>query len=37
VLWDISQHEKKLQNAKPVADGIKVTTANMVNASVLNI
>ncbi|NXS49840.1 WDR63 protein, partial [Balaeniceps rex] len=36
VLWDISQHEEKLQNAKTVADGIKVTAVNMVNASVLN-
>ncbi|NXF32805.1 WDR63 protein, partial [Nyctibius bracteatus] len=37
VLWDISQHEEKLQNAEPVADGIKMTAVNMVNASVLNI
>ncbi|KAF1468926.1 WD repeat-containing protein 63, partial [Eudyptula minor novaehollandiae] len=37
VLWDISQHEEKLQNAKTVADGIKVTAVNMVNASILNI
>ncbi|NWH54236.1 WDR63 protein, partial [Fregata magnificens] len=37
VLWDISQHEEKLQNAKTVADGIKITAVNMVNASILNI
>ncbi|KAK1210332.1 DNAI3 protein, partial [Pygoscelis papua] len=37
VLWDISQQEEKLQNAKTVADGIKVTAVNMVNASILNI
>ncbi|NXL46215.1 WDR63 protein, partial [Podilymbus podiceps] len=36
VLWDISQHEEKLQNAKTVADEIKIT-ADMVNASILNI
>ncbi|XP_010118450.1 PREDICTED: WD repeat-containing protein 63, partial [Chlamydotis macqueenii] len=35
VLWDISQHEEKLQNAKTVADGIQMTAVNMVNASVL--
>ncbi|NXE06677.1 WDR63 protein, partial [Lophotis ruficrista] len=35
VLWDISQHEEKLQNAKTVADGIQMTDVNMVNASVL--
>ncbi|KAM6199951.1 dynein axonemal intermediate chain 3 [Sarcoramphus papa] len=29
VLWDISQHEEKLQNAKTVADGIKITAVNM--------
>ncbi|KAM9280403.1 dynein axonemal intermediate chain 3 [Cariama cristata] len=28
VLWDISQHEEKLQNAKTVADGIKITAVN---------
>ncbi|NXK14203.1 WDR63 protein, partial [Herpetotheres cachinnans] len=37
VLWDISQHEKKLQNAKNFADGIKITAVNMVNASILNV
>ncbi|NXT39498.1 WDR63 protein, partial [Pelecanoides urinatrix] len=37
VLWDISQHEEKLQNAKTVADGVKKTAVNMVNASILNI
>ncbi|NXH78999.1 WDR63 protein, partial [Hydrobates tethys] len=37
VLWDISQHEEKLQNAKTVADGVKITAVNMVNASVLNV
>ncbi|NXU22291.1 WDR63 protein, partial [Thalassarche chlororhynchos] len=37
VLWDISQHEEKLQNAKTVADGIKITAVNTVNASILNI
>ncbi|NXD82038.1 WDR63 protein, partial [Halcyon senegalensis] len=36
-LWDISQHEEKLQNAKTVPDGIKVTAVNTVNASVLNV
>ncbi|NXE79223.1 WDR63 protein, partial [Cochlearius cochlearius] len=35
VLWDISQHEEKLQNAKTDADGIKVTAVNMANASIL--
>ncbi|XP_075615941.1 dynein axonemal intermediate chain 3 isoform X3 [Balearica regulorum gibbericeps] len=29
VLWDISQHEEKLQNAKPVADEIMMTAVNM--------
>ncbi|NXJ80679.1 WDR63 protein, partial [Trogon melanurus] len=37
VLWDISQHEEKLQNVKPVADEVKTTAANVVNASFLNI
>ncbi|NXN12830.1 WDR63 protein, partial [Indicator maculatus] len=37
VLWDISEHEEKLQNAKTVADDIKVTAVNRANASVLNI
>ncbi|KFP67853.1 WD repeat-containing protein 63, partial [Cariama cristata] len=37
VLWDISQHEEKLQNAKTVADGIKITAVNTVNVSILNI
>ncbi|NXX58677.1 WDR63 protein, partial [Scopus umbretta] len=37
VLWDISQHEEKLQNAKTVADGLKITAVNTVNASILNI
>ncbi|NWS50995.1 WDR63 protein, partial [Chunga burmeisteri] len=37
VLWDISQHEEKLQNAKMVADGIKITAVNMVSVSILNI
>ncbi|NXA26264.1 WDR63 protein, partial [Ibidorhyncha struthersii] len=37
VLWDISQHEEKLQNAKTAADGMKMTAVNMVNASILNI
>ncbi|NXY89360.1 WDR63 protein, partial [Alcedo cyanopectus] len=36
-LWNISQHEEKLKNAKTVADGIEVTAVNMVNASVLNV
>ncbi|NXS54230.1 WDR63 protein, partial [Brachypteracias leptosomus] len=36
VLWDISQHEEKLQNAKTVADGIEVRAVNVVNASILN-
>ncbi|KFQ63541.1 WD repeat-containing protein 63, partial [Pelecanus crispus] len=36
ILWDISQHEEKLQNAKTVADGIEITAVNMVNASILN-
>ncbi|NXI35750.1 WDR63 protein, partial [Galbula dea] len=34
VLWDISQHGEKLQNAKTVADEIKVTAVNMVNPSI---
>ncbi|KFV17009.1 WD repeat-containing protein 63, partial [Tauraco erythrolophus] len=29
VIWDISQHEEKLKNAKTVADGIKMTAVNM--------
>ncbi|XP_056212523.1 dynein axonemal intermediate chain 3 isoform X3 [Falco biarmicus] len=29
VLWDISQREEKLQNAKTFADGIKITAVNM--------
>ncbi|GAB0193019.1 dynein intermediate chain 3, axonemal [Grus japonensis] len=29
VLWDISQHEEKLQNAKPVADEVMMTAVNM--------
>ncbi|XP_075567514.1 dynein axonemal intermediate chain 3 isoform X4 [Pelecanus crispus] len=29
ILWDISQHEEKLQNAKTVADGIEITAVNM--------
>ncbi|NXF90567.1 WDR63 protein, partial [Eubucco bourcierii] len=37
VLWDISQHEEKLQNAKTVADKIEVTAVNIANASLLNI
>ncbi|NXT55435.1 WDR63 protein, partial [Pluvianellus socialis] len=37
VLWDISQHEEKLQNAKTAADEINMTAVNTVNASVLNI
>ncbi|KFV43017.1 WD repeat-containing protein 63, partial [Gavia stellata] len=37
VLWDISQHKEKLRNAKTVADGIKITAVNTVNASILNI
>ncbi|NXH20470.1 WDR63 protein, partial [Bucco capensis] len=37
VLWDISQHEEKLQNAKTVAEENEVTAVNMVNASVPNI
>ncbi|XP_075567516.1 dynein axonemal intermediate chain 3 isoform X5 [Pelecanus crispus] len=31
ILWDISQHEEKLQNAKTVADGIEITAVNMDN------
>ncbi|XP_037260491.1 dynein intermediate chain 3, axonemal isoform X7 [Falco rusticolus] len=31
VLWDISQREEKLQNAKTFADGIKITAVNMDN------
>ncbi|NWR63289.1 WDR63 protein, partial [Bucorvus abyssinicus] len=37
VLWDISQHEEKLQSAKPVADGTEITAVNTVNSSILNI
>ncbi|NWW90581.1 WDR63 protein, partial [Rhynochetos jubatus] len=37
VLWDISQHEKNLQKANTVADGIKMTAVDMVNSSILNI
>ncbi|NWU61673.1 WDR63 protein, partial [Pterocles burchelli] len=37
VLWDISQHEEKLQNTKTVDDGIEITAVNTVNASILNI
>ncbi|NXT21528.1 WDR63 protein, partial [Syrrhaptes paradoxus] len=37
VLWDISQHEEKLQNTKIVDDGIEITAVNTVNASILNI
>ncbi|KFR03726.1 WD repeat-containing protein 63, partial [Opisthocomus hoazin] len=33
VLWDISQHEKKLQNAKPVADGIKPSLMQVQQSS----
>ncbi|NXS66709.1 WDR63 protein, partial [Pandion haliaetus] len=36
-LWDISQHEEKLQNAKTVADGTSITAVNTVNASILNV
>ncbi|NWQ73778.1 WDR63 protein, partial [Columbina picui] len=36
VLWDVSQHEEKLQNVKPVADETEITAVNMVNASILN-
>ncbi|XP_009072670.1 PREDICTED: WD repeat-containing protein 63, partial [Acanthisitta chloris] len=32
VLWDISQHEEKLQNAQPIADEIKVSAVNVENA-----
>ncbi|NXG88526.1 WDR63 protein, partial [Stercorarius parasiticus] len=37
VLWDISQHEKKLQNAKTDDDATKMTAVNTVNASILNV
>ncbi|NXN38279.1 WDR63 protein, partial [Rhinoptilus africanus] len=37
VLWDISQHEEKLQNAKPDDDAMKMTAVNTVNASFLNV
>ncbi|XP_009958347.1 PREDICTED: WD repeat-containing protein 63, partial [Leptosomus discolor] len=37
VLWDISQHGDKLQNAKTAADGVKLPAVDMVNASFLNI
>ncbi|NXG52666.1 WDR63 protein, partial [Psilopogon haemacephalus] len=37
VLWDISQHEEKLQNANTVADKVEVTAVNITNASILNI
>ncbi|XP_010154035.1 PREDICTED: WD repeat-containing protein 63, partial [Eurypyga helias] len=37
VLWDISQHEKNLQNTNAVSDGIKMTAVDMVNSSILNI
>ncbi|NWX24368.1 WDR63 protein, partial [Aegotheles bennettii] len=37
VLWNISEHQEKLQNAKTVADEIKMTAVNTVNASILNI
>ncbi|NXT83419.1 WDR63 protein, partial [Zapornia atra] len=37
VLWDISQHEEKLQNAETVADEVKMTTVNMVNVPTLNV
>ncbi|NXP52056.1 WDR63 protein, partial [Heliornis fulica] len=37
VLWDISQHEEKLQNAETVADEVKMTAVNMVNAPILDI
>ncbi|NXN55579.1 WDR63 protein, partial [Rynchops niger] len=36
VLWDISQHEEKLQNAK-TDDAMKMATVNTVNASILNV
>ncbi|KAK2540274.1 hypothetical protein Q9233_001146 [Columba guinea] len=36
VLWDVSQHEEKLQNVKPVADGTEITAVSTVNASILN-
>ncbi|XP_026709715.1 WD repeat-containing protein 63 [Athene cunicularia] len=36
LLWDISQHEEKLQNAQTDADGIKVTSVNMVDVFILN-
>nr|XP_021149871.1 WD repeat-containing protein 63 isoform X1 [Columba livia] len=28
VLWDVSQHEEKLQNVKPVADGTEITAVS---------
>ncbi|NXJ61218.1 WDR63 protein, partial [Rostratula benghalensis] len=34
VLWDISQHEENLQNAKTDADGVKTSAIDTVNASV---
>ncbi|NXW26687.1 WDR63 protein, partial [Phaetusa simplex] len=37
VLWDISQHEEKLQNAKTDDDAMKMTAVNTVNASILNV
>ncbi|NXN22360.1 WDR63 protein, partial [Nycticryphes semicollaris] len=36
VLWDISQHEENLQNAKTDADGVKKSVIDTVNASVPN-
>ncbi|NXX47128.1 WDR63 protein, partial [Tricholaema leucomelas] len=37
VLWDISQHEEKLQNANTVADKIEVRAVNIAKASDVNI
>lgn len=36
-MWDISQYEEKLQNAKSVAVGMKKTVVNMNNISVLSL
>ncbi|NXA31614.1 WDR63 protein, partial [Eudromia elegans] len=37
VLWDISQYEEKLRNAKSSAGGVKKAAVNLVNASLLNL
>ncbi|XP_047914967.1 dynein axonemal intermediate chain 3 isoform X2 [Anser cygnoides] len=37
VLWDISKHEERLQNAKSITVGVKKSVVNMDSASVLNL